>query len=174
MIDNLDIRVASADNPRDAADLALLLSELNATVGSVGVPEEVSREPRYVYLTPEQAAQRMRRAQSVERVLIASYDGQPAGFTALRVIPYLDQDTPYAEVTQMHTRPDFRRRGIGAALIAAAERLSREAGATCVHILTGDDNLDAQAFYSAQGYHVDCYAFVRYFDTTEARQAAHA
>ena len=174
MTSGLLIRRVSADNVQDVADAALLLSELNATVGAVGVPDEVAREPRYAYVSPEAMAHRLRLVEGVETVLVASVDGEPAGFVSLRVIPYLDQDTPYAEVTQVHTRRQFRRRGVGAALIEAAEKLALEAGATCVHIITGDDNVGAQAFYRAQGYHLACYEFEKHFAETTERQPAHA
>ena len=134
------------------ADVALLLSELNATVGAMGVPDDMAREPEYAHVSPAAMAQRLRAVEGVETVLVASIDDEPAGFTSVRVIPYLDQDTPYAEITQMHTRPQFRRRGVGAALIDAAEILALQLGATCVHIITGSDNSDAQAFYREQGY----------------------
>src|SRR6185503_3027717 len=98
-----------------------------------------------------------------ETVLVAKLDGVPAGFTSLRVVPYLDQDVPYAEITQMHVRPEYRRRGIGARLIEAAEQMALEAGSTCVHIITGRDNVDACAFYSAVGYAPNCVEFEKHF-----------
>ena len=170
----LSIRAADANDAADVADVAMLLSELNAAVGAVGMPDEVSREPRFAHVSPEAMAHRLRLVEGVETVLVASIDAEPAGFVSLRVIPYLDQDTPYAEVTQMHTRPQYRRRGVAAALIEAAETLALAAGATCVHIITGEDNTDAQAFYRAQGYDLACYEFEKHFTETPERQPAHA
>ena len=154
----------------DSADVALLLTELNRTVGIVGVGREHEKLPENTDLTPEQAESRMRGAQGVETVLLAYSDGEPAGFTSLRLIPYLDQDTPYAEVTQLHVRPQFRHKGIASQLVEAAEERAIEAGATCLHILTGVENLDAQAFYRNAGYEVECLDFQKFFE----RRPAHA
>ena len=46
------------------------------------------------------------------------------GFTSVRVVPYLDQDTPYVEVTQLYVRPGFRRTGVASRLIEVAEAIA--------------------------------------------------
>jgi ribosomal protein S18 acetylase RimI-like enzyme len=154
----------------ESADVALMLTELNRTVGIVGMDSEHEKLPEYADLTPEHAESRMRAAEGVESVLVAYIGGQPAGFTSLRLIPYLDQDTPYAEVTQLHVRPQFRRQGIASQLVEAAEQLAVDAGATCLHILTGVDNFEAQAFYRNAGYEVECLDFQKFFE----RRPVHA
>jgi ribosomal protein S18 acetylase RimI-like enzyme len=148
----------------DAATVALLLTELNRTVGIVGADREHEKLAENTDLTPEQMVARLRAVQGIETVLVAYADGEPAGFTSLRTIPYLDQDTPYAEVTQLHVRPQFRRRGIASQLVEAAEQRAVDAGATCLHILTGVDNEDAQAFYRNAGYQAECYDFQKFFE----------
>jgi ribosomal protein S18 acetylase RimI-like enzyme len=62
-------------------------------------------------------------------------------------VPYVGQDAPYAELTQLYVRQHFQRQGVGSALIEEVERKAVEAGATCVHVITGQDNKEAQAFY---------------------------
>jgi ribosomal protein S18 acetylase RimI-like enzyme len=154
----------------DAATVAQLLTELNRTVGIVGVDREHEKLPEYADVTREQMAARLRGVQGIETVLVAYADREPAGFTSLRIIPYLDQDSPYAEVTQLHVRPQFRRRGIASQLVEAAERRAVEAGATCLHILTGVDNENAQAFYRNAGYVAECYDLLKFFE----RRPVHA
>jgi ribosomal protein S18 acetylase RimI-like enzyme len=88
----------------------------------------------------------------------------------VRVIPYLDQDTPYAEVTQLYVRPGYRRHGVASRLVAAAEELAQAADATCLHILTSVDNAEGQAFYRASGYVAECYDFQKFFE----RRPVHA
>ncbi len=150
--------------------MALLLTELNRTVGALGYPAAESLLPENTDLTPEQAGARLQRIAGVETILVAYVEGEPAGFTSLRVIPYLDQDTPYAEITQMHVRPAFQRRGIASKLIAAAEDLAVERGATAVHLITGIDNVGAQQFYRAAGYEAVCLEFEKYLE----RRPVHA
>ena len=159
MSDELIVREAG---PVDAGAIALLLTELNETVGTVGYPPPLDVSPEAVQVSPAQAAARVLRAKGIEKAFIAESGGEPAGFTSLRLIPYLDQDTPYAEITQMHVRPAYRRRGIGAALIEAAEERAAAEGATCVLIITGADNVGAQSFYRAMGYEMPCVEFEKY------------
>jgi ribosomal protein S18 acetylase RimI-like enzyme len=154
----------------DAADVAVLLTELNETVGAVGYPRDEEKLPQHARVSEAQAESRMRNVEGIETIFLAFSEGEAAGFTSLRVIPYLDQDTPYAEVTQLHVRPAFRRRRIASQLIEAAEARAKDAGASCLHILTGTDNLDAQAFYRDAGYEVECVDFQKFFE----RRPVHA
>jgi ribosomal protein S18 acetylase RimI-like enzyme len=169
MIAGLTIRQADRD---DAAVVAALLTELNLAVGAVGYPAPLDRSPEVAIVSVEQAAFRLQGTAGVEAVLLAELNGEPAGFTSLRLIPYLDQDTPYAEVTQLHVRPAFRRSGIARALVREAEERAEAAGATCVHILTGEDNPDAQAFYRSAGYETVCVEFQKFLPVPSKEGAA--
>jgi ribosomal protein S18 acetylase RimI-like enzyme len=60
--------------------------------------------------------------------------------------------TPHAELTELFVEPGYRRRGVGRALVAHAERLAREREAEKLVVLTGFTNLEGQAFYRAVGY----------------------
>jgi ribosomal protein S18 acetylase RimI-like enzyme len=154
----------------DAADVATVLTELNETVGAVGYPPDEEKLPQNTHVSVVQAESRMRGIQGIETILLAYMEGELAGFASLRVIPYLDQDTPYAELTQLHVRPAFRRRGIATQLVTRAQELAVSKDATAVHILCAVENLDGQAFYRAAGYEVVCVEFDKYFE----RAAVHA
>ena len=49
--------------------------------------------------TPEQVAARMLACQSVLTTFLGEIDGQPVGFACLRLVPHLQGDEPYAELT---------------------------------------------------------------------------
>jgi GNAT superfamily N-acetyltransferase len=102
--------------------------------------------------TPEQVAARMLTCQHVSTTFIGEIDGQPVGFACLRLVPHLQGDEPYAELTDIFVDAPFRRRGVARALIAHVEAAARAAGASDVVIITGFDNEDAQAAYRAVGY----------------------
>ena len=102
--------------------------------------------------TPEQVAGRMRAGQSVLTTFLGEIDGQPAGFACLRLVPHIQGDEPYAELTDIYVDAPFRRRGVARALIAKVEAVARAGGASEVVIITGLDNEDAQAAYRAAGY----------------------
>jgi ribosomal protein S18 acetylase RimI-like enzyme len=102
--------------------------------------------------TPEQVARRMLACQSVLTTFIGEMDGRPVGFACLRLVPHLQGDEPYAELTDITVDAPFRRHGVARALIARVETAAQEAGVSEVVIITGFDNEGAQAVYRAVGY----------------------
>ena len=102
--------------------------------------------------TPEQVAARMLACQSVLTTFIGGMDGQPVGFACLRLVPHLQGDEPYAELTDIYVDAPFRRHGVARALIARVEVTARAAGASDVVIITGFENAGARAAYRAVGY----------------------
>lgn len=105
-----------------------------------------------VQISPERMAEQIVRCSGIESALIAYHDDRAVGFACLRLIPWLCYDVMYAELTELFVVEAFRRRGVASALVAHAEQLARAAGAAELRILTGRDNLAAQAFYQALGY----------------------
>ena len=128
----LTIRQATPD---DATELARLL-DLFDNMGA----------------TPEQVAARMLACQSVLTTFLGEMDGQPVGFACLRLVPHLQGDEPYAELTDIYVDAPFRRHGVARALIAHVEAAARAGGAGRLVIITGFDNQGAQAAYRAVGY----------------------
>ena len=102
--------------------------------------------------TPEQVAARLRACQNVLTTFLGALDGQPVGFACLRLVPHLQGDEPYAELTDIYVDAPFPRHGVARALIAQIEAAARAAGASEVVLITGCDNEGAQAAYRASGY----------------------
>ena len=140
--------------PEDAASVAALMTGLNLVVGVSGIPEPEAMLPEHAIFTAELTGRRMQAMSSVEEVFLAAIEGNDVGFMSLRLVPYLDQDVPYAEVMNLYVRPEAQRRGVASALVARAEAVARDRGATVMRILTGADNHGAQAFYRAAGYEI--------------------
>jgi GNAT superfamily N-acetyltransferase len=159
---NQDVIVRQAD-ASDAETIATLFSEFNAILGADGLNEADSMLPENILVSPDQMKLRLQQMADVERAYLASVDEDAAGLACLRLVPYIGQDVPYAELTQMYVRERFQRRGVGAALIAKVEQVAIENGATSVHIITGGDNHGAQAFYRAQGYGSGSVLFSKFF-----------
>ena len=155
---------------QDAAAVATLFSEFNEILGADGLPETEAFLRQNVLMSPAQMARRLKEMATVETAFIAAVNGEPAGLACLRLVPYIGQDAPYAELTQLYVRQHFQRQGVGAALIRQVEHQAVEAGATCVHIITGRDNKDAQAFYRAQGYSMPGVELEKHF----VREVIHA
>ena len=129
----MQVRVAG---PEDAAELARLLEAFN------GPPVSV-----------EQARGRLLAAQGVEAALLAEVEGRVVGFAAVRVVPYLSDDVPYAELTELYVEGAHRGQGVGRALLEQAAGIARERGAAELLLQTGLNNQPAQAFYRAMGCH---------------------
>jgi ribosomal protein S18 acetylase RimI-like enzyme len=102
--------------------------------------------------TPQQVAARMLASQSVVTTFLGEMDGQPVGFACLRLVPHIQGDEPYAELTDIYVDAPYRRHGVARALIAQIEAVARASGTTEVVIVTGLDNEAAQAAYRAVGY----------------------
>jgi hypothetical protein len=71
--------------PDDAAELARLLDLFD-----------------HMGATPEQVAARMLACQNVLTTFIGELDGRSIGFACLRLIPHLQGDEPYAELTDIY------------------------------------------------------------------------
>lgn len=139
-------------NEADAAVVAELLTTFNTEVGVMGWPWGEDTNPEYAQVSEPQARRRLKSVKKIESVFLAQVGNTAVGIAALRVVPHLDQDVPYAELTQLYVVPAHRRRGVAAALMAHVEDAARARGCTAVYLLTGGDNAGAQAFYQAAGY----------------------
>src|SRR3954468_11760714 len=149
MSDEVLVRPAEVS---DVTEVARLLTELNLDVGVGGYPPDRERDPEVATVTPDQVQRRAISMRNLETVYVAEVEGAVCGFVSLRLTPYLDQDAPYAEITEVYVEPQARRRGVAQALMTFAESQAARYGATSVHLVTGADNVKAQAFYKAAGY----------------------
>ena len=131
-MDQLTVRPATM---HDAAQLAILLDRFDGAGA-----------------TPAQVAARMQACAHVLTTYVAEIDGTLAGFACLRLVPHLQGDAPYAELTDLYVDSPFRRRGAARALMTEVERVAAAAGADEIVVITGFDNDGAQEAYHAQGY----------------------
>ncbi len=76
---------------------------------------------------------------------LANYDGEPAGFTLARMI--VDE----AELLLIGVRPQFRRAGIGTALLDRNCQVAATLGAMRVHLEVREGN-SATQFYRTRGF----------------------
>lgn len=114
--------------------------------------ERFNADYRTITITPTAMVARMRACASVETTLLAEIHGQPTGFVCIRIVSQMSDDTPYGEVSDFYVEAEFRKRGIGTALLTAADTHARERGATEIAVLTGADNDAAQSVYRRIGY----------------------
>jgi putative acetyltransferase len=80
--------------------------------------------------------------------IVARIDGEAVGCGALRPL-----DAHSVEVKRMYTRPAYRRKGVGQAILAEMERLALEFGYTTIKLQTGPRQPFAAALYELVGYY---------------------
>jgi ribosomal protein S18 acetylase RimI-like enzyme len=102
--------------------------------------------------TPAQIRQRLARSQGIEHPVVAEVDGQVAGLASLRLLHYLGEEAPYAEISELFVSEPYRRRGVARALMTELEVRARTAGASSLAVLTAADNDAAVALYRAMGF----------------------
>ncbi|MEV5493048.1 GNAT family N-acetyltransferase [Streptomyces bobili] len=81
------------------------------------------------------------------RLLVARYDGEPAGSAGVRLL-----DASTAELKRVFLRPGARGRGGGPLLVGAAEEAARALGARRMILDTRGDLVEARALYARLGY----------------------
>ncbi len=110
----------------------------------------------------EAEARRLLAAQMRDRdtaIFVAGEPDRPQAFAivSVRRAPPIHPETCRAEITDLFVAPELRRRGCGRALVTAATRWAHDRGAERVEARVSSRNLDARAFWRAQGYgpHMD-------------------
>jgi ribosomal protein S18 acetylase RimI-like enzyme len=84
---------------------------------------------------------------------IAEDDGKRAGFLLLLdMLPDEVSMSPQAFVAYMAVEPELQRRGIGRALLNAAEGVARERGLPTIAMMVTEGNVPALELYTSSGY----------------------
>lgn len=123
-----------AAEPRDAEAVARLLEEL-------GYPVDAG--------TMQARLERL--AIVGDRVLVAEVDDEVVGVAHLQVTPTIEHDRPAAKIGALVVERSNRRRGVGRALVDAAEAEARARNCGVLFLTTADRRDDAHAFYESVG-----------------------
>ena len=123
--------------PGDAAQLYGLNERFNGASGS----------------TVELMARSLRE-NTQELVIVADLEGILAGFVCVQVKRSFCYEIPSAEVTEVFVDEEYRRMGLGREMLSFAERAAVERFGPLgeLTVLTGEDNLPAQALYEGAGF----------------------
>lgn len=89
---------------------------------------------------------------STELVAVALCNGRRAGYACAHVHDSFCYHAPYAEITELFVRAEYRRYGIATKLICFMERRLATKGVIHLHILTGVRNGPARTLYEKLGY----------------------
>lgn len=144
----ISIRTASE---ADAEVLAPLFTTFNEQVGIMGLPAGADKGAAAL-VTPAQMRRRLQALAGRETVYLAVDGDTIAGLAALRLVQHLDQDVPYAELTQLFVAPQYRRTGVASLLVGTVEQAAKAGGSTALYLITDVTNHGAQAFYRQAGF----------------------
>jgi len=126
----------------DVAAAARLVAAGTLATGA----ENVDREDVYWSAVLETRARR-------GEVLVAEAAGEVVGVTQVLIFQHFQHTGGWcAELESVHVRDDFRSRGVGSALLAAAESVARERGCYRMQLTSRNVRTDAHRFYVANGY----------------------
>ena len=139
------VRAAAA---ADAAEVAGCLAELG-----YGTPAEVVREKLVAVA-----------ASDADAVFVATdpASGTVLGVASVHVLPLFHAPGSLGRLTALAVRRSAQRRGVGRALVAAAEGFAWAAGCARMEVTSGDHRPAAHAFYKALGYAEDERRFIKY------------
>lgn len=85
-------------------------------------------------------------------VLVAEHGGRVVGCLSTSVMRVLHRPAPVGRISMMVVEEDFRGRGIGAALVRAAEQALVAQGCQLVEVTSNLARADAHRFYERLGY----------------------
>jgi ribosomal protein S18 acetylase RimI-like enzyme len=136
----LSIREAT---PRDAEAVSALLGQLGFPTGAADI------------------RRRLPRLRKVGEPPLVAVEAGVIGCLAWHVTPVLHRPAPVGRVTMMVVAKEARRRGVGAALLEAAEARLAAAGCGLVEVTSNIELGGAHAFYRARGYERTSYRFAK-------------
>jgi GNAT superfamily N-acetyltransferase len=139
----VDVTIREARDS-DAEAIALLLGELGYETDAAAVPPRLERM----------------RAEAGQWTLVAEVGGgggsgeppQVVGMATIIVRHVINNDAPFGRLASVAVADGWRSRGIGAALIARAEEICRDAGCNLIEVTSGAHRERAHEFYRRLGF----------------------
>lgn len=95
------------------------------------------------------------------QVVVADDAGEILGFVAVHVMPRFEHDDTIARVLALVVDAGARGRGVGHALMEAAERIARDSGSAFIEVTAAHHRPEARQLYESLGYDASVTAYLR-------------
>lgn len=132
----------------DSAEISTLLDELGYKVSPDQVAYELANQPDTV-------------------VLVAQVEQLLAGLAAVNTRRQLHEAAPVSTIDALVVTERMRSRGVGEAIVRAAEDLARQRGACMLDLHSGLERVDARRFYESMGLQVIGNHFIKPIRSSE-------
>lgn len=143
------VAIRPADDA-DAPDLAALLAHLGYPADAADLPDRL-----------------LRLRSGGDDAFVAVLDGEMVGLATVHARAVLHVARPVAQLTALVVPPAMRGRGVGRALVAAAEQWARAQGADRLVVTTALHRADAPLFYERLGFEHTGRRYVRKLEQPE-------
>jgi GNAT superfamily N-acetyltransferase len=140
----MDLLVREAA-PSDAGFVASLLADLGYPVSSEFAADRLAHFER----------------DPGSRVQVAEDGGRVVGLVATHVVPRLDGEMLSCRIVDIVVAANQRRRGVGSALLAAAEAEARRQDCRRVDLTSGEWRAEAHVFYERMGFESQSRGYVK-------------
>jgi GNAT superfamily N-acetyltransferase len=99
----------------------------------------------------------------VDAVFVATISGHTSllGVVSVHLLPLFHAPGLLGRITSLAVIDEARGKGVGKALVAAAEDWAWSKGAQRIEVTSGDRRADAHAFYHSVGYSLDERRFIK-------------
>lgn len=105
-------------------------------------------------------AERLRAMTRAGEVVLVAVEGERLiGLLTIHVMPVLHRPTPVGRLSALVVTAEARGRGVGHALVAAAEQTLAARGCGLVEVTSNLKRTDAHVFYERLGYEVTSFRF---------------
>lgn len=95
------------------------------------------------------------------KIFVAEADNETVGFVGLHLGLAFEIDGKVMRIIALAVKEEYQNKGIGTALVKAAEEYAKDNGVTVIGVNSGLQRLPAHSFYEKQGFYKKGYSFIK-------------